>query len=75
MLLLGYALEALRAKQRTRATSAIVLSSNHRRRLMERSRELGAVDFLPKRTNVRRRFLQLCLPGFALAAFRGSRNG
>ena len=41
-------LEALRAEERTRAVPVVVLSSNTERRLVERSRELGAVDYLTK---------------------------
>lgn len=41
-------LEALRAEERTRAVPVVVLSSNTERRLVERSRELGAVDYLSK---------------------------
>ena len=44
------ALEVLRAQERTRATPVIVLSSNMERRLVERSRKLGAVDYLPKQS-------------------------
>ena len=42
-------LEALRAQERTR-TPVIVLSSNTERRLVQRSRELGAVDYLSKQS-------------------------
>ncbi|MGH7488770.1 MAG: response regulator [bacterium] len=43
-------LEALRVQDRTRATPVIVLSSNTERRLVQRSRELGAVDYLSKQS-------------------------
>jgi DNA-binding response OmpR family regulator len=43
-------LEALRAQERTRATPVIVLSSTTERRLVQRSRELGAVDYLSKQS-------------------------
>jgi CheY-like chemotaxis protein len=43
-------LEALRVQERTRATPVIVLSSNTERRLVQRSRELGAVDYLSKQS-------------------------
>jgi DNA-binding response OmpR family regulator len=43
-------LEALRVQERTRATPVIVLSSNTERRLVKRSRELGAVDYLSKQS-------------------------
>jgi CheY-like chemotaxis protein len=68
------ALKGLRAKEQTPATPAIVLLSNTKRRLVERFRELGAVDYLPKQTTDPE-FLQLCLPGFALVVFRRSRDG
>ena len=42
-------LEALRAQERTR-TPVIVLSSNTERRLVQRSRELGVVDYLSKQS-------------------------
>lgn len=41
-------LEALRAEERTRAVPVVVLSSNTERRLVERSRELGVLDYLTK---------------------------
>jgi len=44
------ALEALRAQEWTRATPVIVLSSNVERRLVERCRNLGAVDYLSKQS-------------------------
>jgi DNA-binding response OmpR family regulator len=43
-------LEALRAQERTRTTPVIVLSSNTERRLVQRSRELGVVDYLSKQS-------------------------
>jgi CheY-like chemotaxis protein len=41
-------LETLRTQERTRSLPVIVLSSNTERRLVRRSRELGAVDYLSK---------------------------
>jgi CheY-like chemotaxis protein len=43
-------LETLRAEERTRALPVIVLSSNTERRLVTRSRELGAMDYLSKQS-------------------------
>lgn len=43
-------LEALRAHKDTNALPVIVLSSNTERRLVQRSRELGAIDYLSKQS-------------------------
>ena len=43
-------LETLRAEERTRTLPVIVLSSNTERRLVRRSRELGALDYLAKQS-------------------------
>ena len=41
-------LETLRSSERTRAVPVLILSSSVERSLVERSRELGAVDYLVK---------------------------
>jgi DNA-binding response OmpR family regulator len=45
-----HVLEALRAEEEAQPTAVIVLSSNTERRLVERSRELGVLDYLSKQS-------------------------
>ena len=64
-----------RSWARTRATSGIFLSSNTERRLVERSRELGAADYLPKQTTDPATLFAVVSTDFALVLFRRSRDG
>jgi CheY-like chemotaxis protein len=63
-------LERLRTQERTQALPVIVLSSNTERRLVARSRELRAVDYLSKQS----RSTDPAMPSTAVFAWLRSRR-